>query len=247
MIAFLPRWVRLAILLVVLVAACLPAAEAQEPTRIPVPTGVYTVLKFGQPVAKAVMPPTAPLNGKPYFLSHNHVLLLMLQKIKARTPVQAIVQLNDGTTRVLDLVPTPGADATIDVPDTDALAPAPPPVSLAPVPQSRNPAAGVVPVLSALLQGETPSGWTVARVSVEQADAHTLRYNRLTARPIGLWMSGNGRVVEYRLDAIGQAVSTLDPSQFYQPGVKAALLDGSKVGPDHSTTLWLLWELPNGR
>jgi TraK protein. len=104
----------------------------------------------------------------------------------------------------------------------------------------------VVPVLSDLLEGQPPQGWTLHRFSDDRADYYTLRYDRVTARPVLDWTSGTGKFVKYTVSAVGKTSSTLDPSQFYQVGVRAALLSHSDVSPGHPTTLWLLWEATNG-
>lgn len=210
---------------------------AKTPTVLSVPVGVYAVLHFGQPVSKAVLPPDAPVSGKPYFMSNNRVLLLMFRATKR--PIQAVVQLADGTTRVLSLQPRRGANPEIDVPGT---APLHPPSSLPPVPPSSNPAAGVVPVFSALVSGQPVPGWSLAAPPRKE-----LRYDRLTAKPIMAW-DGNGghRIVEYRLVAKPGETSTLDPSQFYLPGVEASMLGGSVVGPGRPGYLWLLWGVSRG-
>ena len=196
-----------------------------------VPTGHYSVLHFSQPVVKAVLPPDAPVVGKPYFMSNDTVLLLMFKASKH--PVQAVVQLEDGTTHILSLQPQRGARAQIDVPDT---APQQVVSALPAVPPSRNPAAGVVPVLSALVSGTVPPGW-----SPQSTDGvPRLRYDRLTATPVAAWDGGAARVVQYQVAATGQQASVIDPSQFYLPGVEAAMLDGSRIAPGRWGTLYLL-------
>ncbi len=200
-------------------------------TTLTVPTDNYTVLHFSQPVVKAVLPPGAPVVGKPYFMSNDTVLLLMFRASKH--PVQAVVQLEDGTTHILSLQPKRGADAQINVPNTDPQQA----VSVLPaVPPSRNPAAGVVPVLSSLVSGKVPSGW-----SPQSPDGvPKLRYDRLTATPVAAWDGGDARVVQYQVSAVGKQASVVDPSQFYLPGVEAAMLDGSRIAPGHFGTLYLL-------
>lgn len=209
------------------------AAGGLPNTTLDVPIGHYTVLHFAQPVVKAVLPPDAPLKGKPYYLSHNTVLLLNFEPSKH--PVQAIVELADGSTHILSLQPKRGANAQISVPGTAAHRSAHV-LALPPVPPSRNPAAGVVPVLSALVSGKVPSGW-----SPQYPDGiPRLRYDRLTAIPVAAWDGGSDRVVQYRVKANGKQASVVDPSQFYLPGVKAAMLDSSKVYPGHPVTLYVM-------
>jgi len=200
-------------------------------TALIVPTGHYSVLHFSQPVVKAVLPPGAPVVGKPYFMSGDTVLLLMFKPSKH--PVQAVVQLEDGSTHILSLQPQRGADAQINVPNTG---PQRSVSALPAVPPSRNPAAGVVPVLSALVSGTVPQGWSPQSLD----GVPKLSYDRLTATPVAAWDGGSARVVQYQVTATGQQASVVDPSQFYLPGVEAALLDGSRIAPGRSGTLYLL-------
>lgn len=236
MMAFLPPWRRWLLAAVLWCVLCLSAAAAGV-TTLQVPPNQYAVLSFGQPVTKAVLPPNAPVAGKPYFMSHNHVFLVMLRPTK--TPVQAIVQLADGTTRVLSLITKKGMPSRIDVPGT---APEHPTPSLPQVPPSPNPAAGVVPVFSAILTGKTPAGWTPVPPA-----GQTRHYDRLNAVPVAQWNGADGnRVVEFQLNAMRGKTSTLDPSQFYWKGVKATLLDNAVVGPHRTAHLWVLVENSDG-
>ncbi|QHS09083.1 type-F conjugative transfer system secretin TraK [Sinimarinibacterium sp. NLF-5-8] len=213
-------------------------AFAQSTQTIEVPVDVYSVLQFGQPIAKAVFPPNAPLEGKPYFMSDNRVLLLMMQS--GADPVQTVIQLEDGSMRVIDLVPKPGASGSIKVPGTEAPIQVPDPV-VPRVPAARNPGAGVIPVLSSILRGAQPDGWQEAALTKKQVRSHLLRYDRVQATPLRAWVSGNMQVLEYRVEAVKGQASTLDPSQFYRPGVMAAVLDQSVVDKNRSASLWMVW------
>lgn len=207
---------------------------ASASSAIDVPEGNYAVLRFGQPVSKAVLPPDAPVEGKPYFMSGNHVLLLRFKPSK--TPVEAVIELADGTTRVLTLQPRKGAPTEVQVDGTAPVvvhkAPA-----VAPAVGSRDPNAYAVNVLAALVAGGAVDGWE----SVDPSSHPILVYDRLRAVPARMWQGPEGdQVVDYRLISVNKAVSLLDPSQFYREGVAAALLIDNRVMPGHDGELLMV-------
>lgn len=217
--------------------ALAPALASAAPLRFDVSTTDYNVLRFPSPVVKAVLPPHAPLKGQPYYLSNNTVLLL---RFKERTgkkdihPVQLVAQLADGATDVLLLKPRGDLPAqTIDVPETPG-EPLPPPAVTGAT--SGNPNAIWLPALAAVVGGGHPPDF-VANTDLPGA----LMYDRLLATPIARWDDADAGVsmVAYRLTARGAAL-TVDPSQFYRPGVHAALLTGSSVDATHTPVLYLV-------
>lgn len=217
--------------------ALAPALASAAPLRFDVSTTDYNVLRFPSAVVKAVLPPHAPLKGAPYYLSNNTVLLLRFKKKTNRKhtrPIQLVAQLADGATDVLLLKmrgDLPGQ--TIDVPETPG-EPVPPPTVTGAT--SGNPNAIWLPALAAVVAG-APLPDFVSNTDLPG----TLMYDRLLATPIARWDDADAGVsmVAYRLTPRGAAL-TIDPSQFYRPGVHAALLTGSTVDDTHKPVLYLI-------
>ena len=205
-----------------------------DPSAIVVPEGEYTLLTFGQPVARAVLAPDAPISGKPYYMSGNRTIVIRFKASKK--PVQLVTELQDGSTRILYLQPTPGAQAAVTVNGTSIPGPAQAQAEM-PAP-SRNPGAGSVNILSSILSGITPAGWTL----VQPSTVPKLLYDRVTATPVGVWQAtGEDEIlVQYRLEAKRGLESVVDPSQFYRPGVVAALLSDSHVSATQSPFLYVI-------
>jgi|GEM_PF-4808440 len=209
-----------------------PAAAGVRDVH-PVSTSDYNLLRFDQPVAKAILPPGAPLAGAPYYLDGNRVLLLRFAPDHGK-PVQLIVEMQDGSTRTLRLVPRRGISGqVVNVEGIRAPGPAIAPVA------SMNPNARYLPALAAAVQGETPPGYRIAALGPE------LEYDRLTAIPIAAWKSRTGttRIDAYRIDAKTGRRLVLDPAQFYRPAspqIAASLLTGSVADSRHHPTLYLV-------
>jgi hypothetical protein len=229
---------RAALFLFAILMSSVACAQSEGTIELDVPAHDYAVLRFGQPVTQAVLPPDAPVDGKPYFMAGNRVLLLRFKDnaaMKLRR-VQAVDELADGTTRVLSLMPRIDAQSQVDVTGTAPVAA--PVTELAPasVP-SRNPNAYAVDILSSLLAGGDVSGWGERGVD----ELPTLIYDRRRAIPQRAWSGPEGTmVVHYRLVAEGKQESLLDPSQFYREGVVAAQLIDPQVAPGHDGSLLLM-------
>jgi hypothetical protein len=196
----------------------------------------YNLLRFEQPVRKAVLPPGAPLAGEPYYLDGNRILMLRFAPDGGK-PVQVVVEMADGTTRVLRLVPTKGiAGQIVNIASASASKRASV-ASVAPI-SSADPNARYVPALAALVQGARPPGYRSTRVGL------VLEYDRLAAIPISAWRarSGTARIVVYRIVPKGDIRLVLDPAQFFRPGVAAAMLTGSVADTHRHPLLYLVTE-----
>jgi hypothetical protein len=197
----------------------------------------YNLLRFRRPVHKTILPPRAPLAGAPYYLDGNRVLMLRFTPDAGR-PVQVVVELSDGTTRVLHLVPTKGIPGQIlNFARTAGRPKQVHTIRVAPI-SSADPNARYVPALAALAQGARPSGYRRTQPGL------ALDYDRLIARPVVTWIarSGTTQITMYKILPKDGAQLVLDPSQFYRPGVDAAMLTGSIADARRHPLLYLVTE-----
>lgn len=198
----------------------------------PVSVSNFNLFKFDQPITHAYLPPKAPIDGDAVYLSNNKVLMLKFKEDKGK-PVQVVVELADGTTRSIMMVPTKGIGGkTYSFGLVDAGHSA---GSL-----GENPNARYVPVVSALLSGKMPAGF-----ASEQVNLPSMIYDRAKAEPEMSVVSSDAsvRIVRYKVSARENLTSDLDPAQFYAPGVLAALLDGTTVKPGHPIHLYLVLKI----
>ncbi len=201
-------------------------ASTTAPTPHVVSTTQYNVFRFPSPVLRAVLPPHAPIDGRPYYLSGNRVLLLRFRPDHGK-PIQMIVELADGSTTTLFLRPSKSAPGQrIALPGKAGNSFSAP---------GANPNAIYVPVLQSALEGAIPACYhraaTLPGVKL---------YNRVRLVARASWTSNSARLTAWQVMPRQGLTSTLDPSQFYTPGVKAALLTGSLVDRDHTPTLYLV-------
>ncbi len=215
-----------------------PQTRASQQASWAVSVSDYNLLRFRWPVRKAILPPRAPLAGAPYYLDGNRILMLRFTPDAGR-PVQVIVELSDGTTRVLHLVPTkgiPGQNLNFTRTAAGRLKQVRT-VRVAPI-TSADPNARYVPALAALAQGGHPSGYRRTRPGL------VLDYDRLIARPIVAWITRYSatQITVYKILPKNGAQLVLDPSQFYRPGVDAAMLTGSIADARRHPLLYLVTE-----
>ena len=218
-----------------------------------VSTRDYNLLMFPSPLRKAILPPDAPVAGKPLYLNGGRVLLLRFYP-DGRRPVQLVAELQSGRVVTLSLVPDShkaGAHITISAP-----VPATAPLHE----YSTNPNARYVPTLARLVAGpltcpkrlhdwdsvrrhgrrvpicwaRRPEGFTPTALPRERI------YNRLVARPVAAETYGNAVIAAYILHARDHKRSIVDPGQFSWVGVRAALLTGDRVDRYHSPVLYVV-------
>ena len=202
--------------------------------RIPLPknayrvsTRDYNVFAFPEPLRRAVLPPGAPLAGKPLYMSHDQVLLLRFYPDNYR-PVQMVAELRSGAVVTLSLVPDPDvAGVRIHVQ-----------VNGARLPRQRkhsaDPNSRFVPELARIVAGGKLSGYTPAPLPPERI------YDRLVAKPVASSTAGETVITQYELTARHGKRSVVDPGQFSWPGVRAALLTGSVVDAHDSPFLYVV-------
>lgn len=197
-------------------------------------TSDFNILKFGQPITKVVLPPNAPIAGSPVYMSDNKILLLRFDEDKNK-PVQIVVQMEDGSTRSIRLIPTKGIPGqTYDFGGGSTVA-----VGTL----GNNPNARFVPDLSSVMSDKRPEGYIKA-----DSLPPVMMYDRVSATPEESIVNPDKhtRITRYRIDALHGLTSDLDAAQFYAPGVNATLLDGTTVTPTSSLHLYLVTEEKDG-
>ena len=218
-----------------------------------VSTRDYNLLVFPSPLRKAILPPDAPVAGKPIYLNGGRVLMLRFYP-DGRQPVQLVAELQSGLVVTLSLVPDPhksGAHIVVRAPVPAA----------APLHEySANPNAHYVRYLARLVEGPMTCpkrlhGWNSVRRHGRRVPVCWGRrlqgftraalpperiYNRLVARPVAAMANGNAVIAAYILHARDDRHSVVDPGQFSWVGVRAALLTGDQVDRYHSPVLYVV-------
>lgn len=218
-----------------------------------VSTRDYNLLVFPSPLRKAILPPDAPVAGKPIYLNGGRVLMLRFYPDN-RQPVQLVAELQSGLVVTLSLVPDPhksGARIVVRAPVPAA----------APLHEySANPNAHYVRYLARLVAGPMTCpkrlhGWDSVRRHGRRVPVCWGRrlegftraalpperiYNRLVARPVAAMANGNTVITAYILHARDDRRSVVDPGQFSWVGVRAALLTGDRVDRYHSPVLYVV-------
>ena len=227
-------------------------------TRMPagvrlVSTRDYNLFTFPSPLRKAILPPDAPVAGKPIYLDGGHVLMLRFYP-DGRQPVQLVAEMQSGVVVTMSLVPDShksGARITI----------AGPVPATAPLHEySTNPNARYVRELSKLVSGplvcpkrlhawdsvrhdgrRVPVCWAYPLPGFTNKPLPPERiYNRLIARPVVSTGDGETVITAYILHARDHKRSVVDPGQFSWVGVHAALLTGDLVDRYHSPVLYVV-------
>ena len=218
-----------------------------------VSTRDYNLFTFPSPLRKAILPPDAPVAGKPIYLDGGHVLMLRFYP-DGRQPVQLVAEMQSGVVVTMSLVPDShksGARITIagPVPATASLHE-----------YSTNPNARYVRELSKLMSGHlacpkrlhawdsvrhdgrrVPVCWAYPLPGFTNKPLPPERiYNRLIARPVVSTGDGETVITAYILHARDHKRSVVDPGQFSWVGVHAALLTGDLVDRYHSPVLYIV-------
>ena len=194
-----------------------------------VSTSDYNVFAFPEPLRRAVLPPGAPLAGKPLYMSHNQVLLLRFYPDDYR-PVQMVAELQSGAVVTLSLVPDPevaGVRIHVQVQGVE-------PQPRRQLKHAADPNSRFVTVLARVVAGRKLSGYTPAPLPPERI------YDRLVARPVASNAAGGTVITQYALTARRGKRSVVDPGQFSWPGVRAALLTGNIVDAHDSPFLYVV-------
>ena len=228
--------------------------------RPPLPAGArlvstrdYNLFTFPSPLRKAILPPDAPVAGKPIYLNGGRVLMLRFYP-DGRQPVQLVAEMQSGVVVTMSLVPDShksGARITIAGPVPAA----------APLHEySTNPNARYVRELSKLVSGpmicpkrlhawdsvrhdgrRVPVCWAYPLPGFTDKPLPPERiYNRLIARPVVSTGNGETVITAYILHARDHRRSVVDPGQFSWVGVHAALLTGDLVDRYHSPVLYIV-------
>ena len=235
---------------------------AFAPSVVPLPqgtvavsTGDYNIFAFPVPLREAILPPGAPVAGKPVYLSGGRILMLRFYP-DGRMPVQLVAELDDAAVVTLTLVPESslvGQRINVRVPM---------PVSASLHEHRSDPNARFVPYLAKLVMRPTvcprhvrswnsrrslhgdrrvPVCWArrLSGFSKTALPAERI-YNRVLARPVDAATNGNVVIYTYVLTSRHHDRSVVDPGQFSWSGVRAALLTGGLVGPHHSPVLYIV-------
>lgn len=196
----------------------------------PVSVTDYNLIQFSLPIAKVVFPPKAPILGNPVYVGDNKTVMVKLEPF-AKSPIQAVIELSDGSVHQITLVPQQGLSG-----QTIVIGGATAPV-LSTAGLGTNPNAKYVGILSSMLTGEMPADYEKAKLP------SVLVYDRLVAYPeLALVNQGdNSEIVQYTIKSKDGLTSNLDPSQFYAPSVGATLLDNNMVSKGENATLYIVW------
>ena len=232
----------------------------EHAARPPLPPGArlvstrdYNLFTFPSPLRKAILPPDAPVAGKPIYLNGGRVLMLRFYP-DGRQPVQLVAEMQSGMITTLSLVPDShksGTHITISAP-----VPATAPLHE----YSTNPNARYVRELSKLMSSpmtcpkrlhawdsvrhdgrRVPVCWAYPLPGFTNKPLPPERiYNRLIARPVVSTGDGETIITAYILHARDHKRSVVDPGQFSWVGVHAALLTGDLVDRYHSPVLYIV-------
>lgn len=236
-----------------------PVRPASHP-RLPqgalvVSTRDYNIFDFPAPLRKAILPPGAPVAGKPLYLSGGRVLMLRFVP-DGRRPVQLVAELQTRAVVTLTLVP----ESTVSGRHIPVQAPVPATPALQEY--SADPNARFVRYLAKLMtkpevcpqhvrywnsahvrhaDHRRPVCWAAplggfgpTRLPAERV------YNRLRAWPVAAMTNGSTVISAYILTARDGKRSVVDPGQFSWAGVRAALLTGGQVDRYHSPVLYVV-------
>lgn len=211
-------------------AAALIEKKAIAAGGKPVSVTDYNLIQFSKPIAKVIFPPKAPILGNPVYVGENKTVMVKLEPY-AKSPIQTVVELSDGSIHQIMLVPQQGLSGQTIVIGGDTA----PVLSTAGL--GTNPNAKYVGILSSMLTGQMPADYEKTKLP------SVLVYDRLVAYPeLALVNQGdNSEIVQYTLKSKDGLASNLDPSQFYAPGVGATLLDNTTVSQGENATLYIVW------
>lgn len=213
-----------------------PVAQSEGVTDsavIAISDSEFNRIVFPRPFVDVVFPAKTPLKGKPLPLSGNRSVLFQVEP-GSRSVIQMIVQLDDGSVRMLRLRPMPGpgvvhrVDGARDVLNSESGLSEATETSTAPA--TRH----LVDVFSRFMKGGEPDGFEPV------ANLAPVDFPAFTAVPLESWSNGTERMLVYRLTAKGSADVKVAPPQFYRKGVRAIQIEGDRIAPGVSPELFLL-------
>ncbi len=209
------------------------ASSDQESSVVAISDSEFNRIVFPRPFVDVVFPAKTPIKGKPLPLSGNRSVLFQVEP-GSRSVIQMIVQLDDGSVRMLRLRPMPGpgvvhrVDGARDVLNAN-------PDDIASAESSGTPAtAHLVDIFSRFMKGGEPDGFESV------ANLPPVEFPAFTAVPLESWSNGTERMLIYRLTAKGSVDVKVAPAQFYRKGVRAVQIEGDRIAAGVSPELFLL-------
>lgn len=197
--------------------------------ELPVAIGPYNMFRFSAPITEVLLPPKTPVVMPYEFLGDNHVLLIRFDEDAPAQDIQMVVTLSDGTAQMIALRLSPGGkgyDHEIAGKKEHK------PIQLG---QSEgNPNAQYIPVLKSVLASPlrvVPDGFSLAKTQkplfyvAKTDDGRDVKVALEPLRRLIGSTNGSDVYIEtYRLRVDKDEDLAVDPSQFYRPGLMAAVI-----------------------
>ena len=192
----------------------------------------YNKIVSSGKILKFVVPPDAAIDSPIFSKDGKTALIRFLEEQEGKT-VNAVVETELGT---FNLALTPikgippqtvhvGGDSSVSLPEDS----------------SKNPNLTYLSPIRAILIGKTPVGYKKESPKKEPS----IDYGVLKATPSNVFESAYDTIVVYVLNAKSNLPIKVDPSQFYDAGVKASLVTNSVVTPESPSTLIIVRKAVN--
>lgn len=166
----------------------------------------------------------------PIYLEGNRAVLLQFEK-GSRGIYDVIVELDNGQVVSFYVKPETRPGTTIRVRGQTSTVTAEPATNL------NSPTPEAVKLLEKFVQNKIPSEYQIDEPMA------TVNFQRFLAVPQVTYSNGlNRRVHIMQLVAVRDQETRVDASQFYRPGVLAALIDGDRIARDRSPLLYVVEE-----
>ncbi len=193
----------------------------------PVSVDGYNIITSPERIKKVVFPENAKLEGEPIFSSDYKSVLINFSKEAEGDVYYVNIETKDGVFKVrLD----PTSSVSPQVVHIGGVR------SDLPVSSEGNPNRLLIPVIATVVNGKVPKGYR----ETYPADVDYGAFDAIVERA---WENGRFEIVVYHLVPKSNISLDIDPSQFYEKGVRAVSLSGKRIKQDASTKLIIVREV----
>ena len=193
----------------------------------PVSIEGYNIITSPEPIKKIVFPDNAKLKGKPIFSADYKSVLVSFSKQSEGKVYYVNIETKDGIFK-LKLEPTSSVSPQVVHVGGER--------SGLPVAKDSNPNRLFIPIIASIVNGKSPKGY-------RESFPPDIDYGMFDAVVERAWENSNFEIILYRLVPKSNITLNIDPSQFYEKGVRAVSLSDKRVKQDASTKLIIVREV----
>ncbi|MHB0929167.1 MAG: hypothetical protein ACYC3W_09765 [Candidatus Nanopelagicales bacterium] len=193
---------------------------------------------FATPIKQVVFPASVPAS-KPMYVSGNREVLVSFGPDMPRV-AQMVAEMTNGKIATFYLHAQNGPGAVVHYDGAIGGLPERTPAPAA-ANKSDSPGSQVIPLISAVIRGEIPSGFEIIPTPA------VTDFDKFTVVPVDAWSDRDSlNIYVFQLIAAKGKSAAVSAPEFYRPGVLAVDVDGDTVDATHSPYLYVVEEMHNG-